>query len=168
MKITRKLRVCVRGHQWGEMLENSGQRESSFLLEPHRRSWFSELGMVPRPCPVLGRGSGWTQGAVLTKEVWGESAGGLQEVLCSHRRHEEGMLWPFDIVIWGHGVWICRSHLVTWRGMIYRPKMAEKKVKRKLGPWWVYWAAKLSKFQNYSTFKCVKCDDKFPLWLNHF
>ena len=48
--------------------------------------------MLPRPFPVLGRGLERTQGAVLTEEVWGESAGGLQEVLCSYRRHEEGML----------------------------------------------------------------------------
>ena len=156
----------MRGHQWGEMLENSGQRESSFLLEPHWGGWFSELGTMP--CPLSGRGLERIHAAVRTKEVWGKLAGGLQEVLCSYRRHEEGMHWSFEIVTWGRGVRICCSHFVTWRGMIYRPKMAEKIVKRKLGPWWVYWAAKLSKFPNYSTLKLVKWDDKFPLLLNHF
>lgn len=157
----------MRGHQWGETLENSGQRERSFLLEPHRGGWFRELRMMPRPCPLPGRRLERTRAAVRTKEVWGKSARGLQEALCSHRRRGEGMRSAFEIVTWGRGVWICCSHFVTWRGMIYRPKMAEKKVKRKLGPWWVYWAAKLSKFQNYCTLKLVKWDDQFPLWLNH-
>ena len=159
----------MRGHQWEKGWNTVVREKSSFLLVSHRGRSFSEPGMMPCPSPLPGTVLGRDTCCRSDQRGVGEAGWGVTgSFLCSYKRHEEGMFCSFGIPVWGCDAWICCSHFMTRRGMIYRPKTAEEKSRKEAASWWVYWAAELSKLQNHSTLKLVIWDDKLPLWLNHF